>query len=130
MIDREKAAQMRRDGASYEEIGKVFGVSRERVRQVLKNQVRCRKYTTDMEKIAYEGLYNWLMDNQKVTFPALSYIMFGKRGTGHGNLMLNFVQGKNVKITKQSIDRLIAKTGMSYEQLFKLREGFEEEQNA
>ena len=49
MIDIEKAAQMRRDGFTNEEIGKVFGVSRERIRQVLKNQVRCRKYTTNMD---------------------------------------------------------------------------------
>lgn len=128
MIDREKAAQMRRDGCTYEEIGAVFGVSRERIRQVLKNQVRCRKCSTDMEKIVYEGLYNYLMDNPKMTYPALAMVMFGG-GTKTNNKLRNLLHGKNCTISKRSLDRLMALTGMTYEQLFKLREGFKEEED-
>lgn len=126
MIDREKAAQMRRDGATYEEIGAVFGVSRERIRQVLKNQVRTRKCSTDMEKIVYEGLYNYLMDNPKMTYPALSMAMFGGGDTKTNNKLRHLLHGKNCMISKRSLDRLMALTGMTYEQLFKLRDGFEE----
>lgn len=130
MIDKNVAAQMRRDGATYQEIGDVFGVSRERVRQVLKNQVRLRKSSTDMEKIVYEGVYNWLMENPRMTFPAFAQLMLGYGGQNATNLVRNFLHGKNCRINKQSYDRLIAKTGMTYEELFKLRDGFKEEEDA
>ena len=127
MIDREKAAQMRRDGASYQQIGDAFGVSKQRVQQVLKNQVRLRKCSTDMEKIVYEGIYNYLMDHPRMTFPSLAMLMFGTSGSNENNLVHNLLHGRNCRIGKSAYDRLIAATGMTYEQLFKLREGFEED---
>lgn len=127
MIDINVAAQMRRDGASYREIGDVFGVSGERIRQVLKNRVRLRKGSTDMEKIVYECLYNYLMDHPKMTFPALAMAMFGNSDIKTNNKLRNLLHGKNCMVSKLSLDRLMAITGMTYEELFKLREGFKEE---
>lgn len=127
MIDRAVAAQMRRDGATYQQIGDAFGVSRQRVQQVLKNQVRLRKCSTDMEKIVYEGIYNYLMDHPRMTFPSLAMVMFGNSGNNENNLVQNLLRGRSCKISKRAYDRLIAATGMTYEQLFKLRDGFKEE---
>ena len=127
MVDKEKALQMRRDGATLKEIGNTFGVSGEYIRQILKHQVRNRKNTTDMEKIAYEGIYNWLMANPKLTFPYVARVMFGHTSGGYTNVAMNFMQGKNCRISKQAYDRLMAATGLTYEELFKLREGFKEE---
>jgi hypothetical protein len=126
MVDKEKALQMRRDGATLNEIGNTFGVSGEYIRQILKHQVRNRKNTTDMEKIVYEGIYNWLMANPKMTFPAVARLMFGHTSCGYTNVAMNLLHGKNCRISKQAYDRLMAATGMTYEQLFKLREGFSE----
>jgi hypothetical protein len=118
---------MRRDGATYKEIGAVFGVSHQRISQILKNQIRTRKCSTDMEKIPYEGLYNYLMDNPKMTFPALAMAMFGAGDAKTSHKMRNLLHGKNCMVSKRSYDKLMALTGMTYEQLFKLREGFKEE---
>ena len=127
MVDREKAAQMRRDGATYQEIGEYFGVSRQRIEQILKGKVKARKCSTDMERIPYEGLYNWLMDNPKVTYPTLAKIVLGNGENKSTNQITNLLHGRNSLISKRAYDRLIAATGMTYEQLFKLREGFKEE---
>ena len=130
MVDREKAAQMRRDGATYAESGAAFGVSRQRAEQVLKKQKeegRARKFSTDMNKIVYEGIYNWMMDHPRVNYPSLTNIMFGHHRKDSQCAVMRFVQGKGSKIPKRCYDRLMAATGMTYEQLFKLREGFEEE---
>lgn len=127
MVDREKAAEMRRDGMTYAEIGEYFGVSRQRIEQCLKGRVKTRKCSTDMERIPYEGLYNWLMDNPKVTYPTFARLVFGTCNTNTTNKIQNLLHGRNVLIGKRSYDRMMAVTGMTYEQLFKLREGFEEE---
>jgi hypothetical protein len=44
-------------------------------------------------------------------------------------VVVGFVHGRNSKISKRAYDRLMAATGMTYEQLFKLREGFKEEED-
>lgn len=130
MVDRKTAAQMREEGMSYREIADVFGVSRQRIQQVLKKGIAYdRKYAADIEKIPYEGIYNYMVENPKVTFPALSMILFGTSNKNKNEVTRNFVFGMNCKIGKRCYDRLIEKTGMTYEQLFKLREGFKVEDN-
>lgn len=105
MVDREKAAQMRRDGATYAEIGAAFGVSRQRAAQVLwkmKQEGRARKRSADMEKIVYEGIYNWMMDHPRVTFPALTNIMYGNYYPKHQETVARLLQGKDsVVLTSQ-----------------------------
>lgn len=128
MVDRRTAKQMRDDGMSYQEIAEVFGVSRQRIHQVLKSgAVYTRKYAADIETIPYEGIYKFMVENPKVTFSALAVIMFGYSGNTASNMARRFVRGDNTKVGKRTYDRLIAATGMTYEQLFKLREGFTEE---
>ena len=115
---------------TYREIADVFGVSRQRIQQVLKKGiVYKRKYAADIEKIPYEGIYKFMVENPRVTFSALAVILFGYSGNARVNMARRFVCGDNSKIGKRSYDRLIAATGMTYEQLFKLRDGFEEEEH-
>lgn len=128
MVDRERAAQMRRDGKTYREIGEEFGVSKQRAEQILHGR-RIRKRSTDMEKIPYEGLYNWLVCHPEITFPALAQLMFGGSTKSQHAAMWRLLHGRSCKISKKAYDRLIAATGMTYEQLFKLREGFKEEED-
>lgn len=128
MIDKEKVCQMRADGATYREIGEKFSVSKQYVEQIVRKQ-RVRKQSTDMEKIPYEGLYNWLKEHPEITFPALTRIMFNDSNKNLHAAVLSFVHGRNSKISKRAYDRLMAATGMTYEQLFKLREGFKEEED-
>ena len=127
MIDREIVIEMRRNGMTYKEIGDVLGVTSQRIEQILKQEGRKRRFGTDIEKIPYEGLYNWLVANERVGFSTLAIVMFGNSGNGYNNLARNFCLGRNSRISKKAYDRLLAKTGMTYEQLFKLREGYKEE---
>lgn len=130
MVDRVTAAQLRSEGKSYAEIAEVFGVSRQRIQQVLKKKVVYnRKYAAEIERIPYEGLYRFMVENPKVTYPALANILFGKSDRQKNETARNFAHGMSSKIPKRGYDNLIARSGMSYEQLFKLREGFKEEED-
>jgi hypothetical protein len=86
-----------------------------------------RKYAADLEQIPYEGLYKFMVENPKVTYPALAMILFGDCGKNKNEVARNFAHGMSSKLPKRAYDRLIEKSGMTYEQLFKLREGFKEE---
>lgn len=127
MIDREKAAEMRRDGMTYKAIGEVFGVSRQRIWQALKTEGNKRKCITDIEKVPYEGLYNWLMADERMGYAGIAKIMFGSSNNARNNLVRNLCRGHNCRIPKRAYDRLLAATGMTYEELFKLRDGYKEE---
>jgi hypothetical protein len=127
MVDKERAAQMRLDGASFRKIGAEFGVSHQRIQQMLEGtDTKRRKRTTELERIPYEGLYQFMVANPEISFPRLAIIALG---SGHHNESVKirrFAYGKNCSFTKRTYDRLIAATGMTYEQLFKLRDGFTE----
>ena len=128
MVDKELAIEMRRDGKTFREIGEHFGVSHQRAQQIIGNGVRSRKSTMDMEQIVYKGIYDYMVSHPLVTIPTIARIIHG--GSSTGVQIANarrLIHGGNVHITKSGIDRLIAKTGMTYEQLFELREGFTEE---
>ncbi|MBQ5640475.1 MAG: helix-turn-helix domain-containing protein [Ruminococcus sp.] len=128
MIDKELAAEMRRDGMTNREIAERLGCSPQYIQQILGNRVRSRKCTMDMELVAYKGIYDYMVANPRVTVPTIARIIHGHSATNkqvaHARRLIH---GKNVLISKRGLDALIAKTGMTYEQLFELREGFAEE---
>lgn len=125
-VDKELAIEMRRQGMSFPEIGEHFGVSKQYISALLKNCVRARMDCETIEMIPYKGLYDFMMANKKVTISSLSRTMWsGNAGHTRGERVRRFLQGQNVSLPKSAYDRLMAYTGMTYEQLFELREGFD-----
>lgn len=128
MVDKELAAEMRRDGMTMREIAEHFGCSPQYIQQILGNRVRSRKCTMDMESVAYKGIYEYMLANPKVTVPTIARILHGYSATKTQVANARrLIHGKHTTVSKRGLDRLIAKTGMTYEQLFELREGFAEE---
>lgn len=124
MIDREVAIEMRRQGKTYGEISKVFGVSRQRVQQAIGKDPRARKEGTLVDRIPYQGLYDYMVAHPRLTVPAFAMIVFGNGDGATSNRMRYILTGENVAIKKKSMDKLLSVTGMTYEQLFEPREGF------
>jgi hypothetical protein len=120
MID-SKTVQMielRLSGKSYEEIGKLFGVSKQRVFQLIGGDERCRYPVRGVanQKIKYVGLRNWMRENS-VSIAQLTRLIYG-----HGNASTQTntrlkIYG-SLEMPKSFIDKLIEITGLSYERLF------------
>lgn len=106
----------RAKGLTYNEIAAKYGVSRQRVAQACAtyNPSHFKPYTA--EEVAYPNLRQWLNENK------VSRTEFARR---LGNLpsprcsyhISNWFSGK-CSPTKNTIDRMIAVTGLSYEKLF------------
>lgn len=123
MIDLEVAVQMRREGATFEEIGHRFGVTRQQAYQHLKRHCHTRKNSALMESIPYKGIYDYLMSNPRMTFPGLTYAMLGVQDKASQSRVARFVSGSsNAQLPKRAIDNLIKLTGLRYEELFAERE--------
>ena len=126
-IDKELAIEMRKEGKTYQEIGAYFGVSHQAVAKAVNNVSRARKSSPVFEQIPYKGLYEFMQANKKVTIWGLAKIM-GMDGSHTSQEKLRrFLLGRDVLLHKHAYDNLIARTGMTYEQLFELREGFEKD---
>lgn len=127
-FDKELAIAMRRDGKNDREIADYFGVSHQAVQQRLKGCIHARKDGNAIEKIPYKGLYEFLLAHPKVRITYLAAIMFPNYSDhAKAEKVRRFIQGGYASFPKVAYDRLMAYTGMTYEQLFELREGFKEE---
>ena len=126
-IDKELAIEMRRQGMTYKQIGEHFGVSWQAVHFQITHCDRARKDGDYIEKIPYKGLYDFLIKHDRVTIPQLARVVFNNRGHAETERMRSLCNGCGAHVSKKGIDRLLAYTGMTYEQLFELREGFEED---
>lgn len=132
IINKQVAADMRRQGASISEIAEFFGVTHQAVQQILSNVVRARKNEYFIESIPYKGIYEYFIEHKKMTVPAFARVMYdscaGRAETERARRLL--AGASRTHVTKAAIDRLIRFTGKTYEQLFELREGFEEDDDA
>lgn len=126
-IDMEIAIAMRLDNKTYQEIADRFGVSYQCVQQKLRYCTRARKDGDYIERIPYKGLYDFLMEHERVTIPYLAGIMYTDTSRARIERVRHLFEGRSAHITKGALDRLLAYTGMTYEELFELREGFEED---
>lgn len=124
MIDREVAIEMRRQGKSFEDIGKAFGVSRQAVHKKIGKEPRAKKYDGIVDRIPFQGLYDYMVAHPRLTVPAFAMIVFGDYGKNKTNCMCGILTGENVSIKGKYMDKLLSVTGMTYEQLFKPREGY------
>ena len=127
-IDRELAREMRYEGKTFSEIGEYFGVSQQAVSRVLKNCVRSRKREARLfDQIPYKGIYEFIQSDEKITVPRFAVIMGMPAGGASTEKARRLLEGNQcVALFKRNYDALIAATGMTYEQLFELREGFGE----
>lgn len=110
--------ELRLSGKSYDEIGKLFGVSKQRVFQLIGGDERGR-YTVNevaIRKIKYLGLRNWMKDN-RVSVAQLTRLIYGHANASTQTSTRLKIYGTS-EMPKSFIDKLIEITGLSYERLF------------
>lgn len=116
--------ELRAQGLTYEEIGKRFGLSRQRI-HVLIGSMRTRKSNTDIEKIAYEGIYQMFVEDPKMTFAKLARMMSRSKAHGHARterIRRMVTKSQDVRVSIDDINNLLRAVGRPYEEVFRVRE--------
>lgn len=123
--------QMRVEGATYQQIADVCGVSRQSVHQSVKNYAdkvlkgrRGKGFC--YEDIKYQGIYEHFAENEKESIHSFTVAIFGGDYGSKCATMRNFLTGKNNSyFTVSQIKRMCEICGKPFEEVFKERKGGE-----
>lgn len=114
---------LRECGLTYKEIGEVTGTSKQRVFQLIGKNDKARFKPITEEQCIYDGLRNWMNEN-RISRAELVRMMYG---TLHSSC-LDRLRGwlKGTEMTMYSINKILAVTGLTYEQAFLRRKNSNE----
>lgn len=103
-------------GMTMDKIGEKFGVSRQRVFQIIGGNTMRHHSAVTPTKCIYIGLRNWLNDND-VSIMGMTRKMYGNSSPANYQHTKCVLNGKN-NMRKFDIDKIIKITGLTYEKLF------------
>ncbi|MBY7007906.1 XRE family transcriptional regulator [Clostridium botulinum] len=118
--DKIKMFEMRTRGCTLAEIGEMYGITRERVRQILKSAIsRSTSMVRGREGIIYPNISKWLKDNDVSIEEFAEYLgkeqNFKKKKVTR---LSHILKGKG-EFTMQEILAVLKVTRMTFEQAFK-----------
>ena len=108
---------MRNNGATYTQIAKEFGISKQRVCKMLSNGNESYFKTITEKHCSFVGIREWLNKN-KVSITEFIRRIYGVYHEERRKMMLGYLTKKH-DVKKQMIDRILEITGLTYEQAFK-----------
>lgn len=103
---------MRNSGSSLQAIGDAYGITRERVRQILNYLKEDHSQTYAVQKCIFPNIANWMRENDTVTIGGLA----DKLGISRQIVSWTLTGERDPK--KKTIDAILRETGMTYEQAF------------
>lgn len=119
---------LREAGKTYREIGEQFGVSLQYVYRIIseenKRGVRVRKCDFDIEKIAYEGIYNLFARDYRMTVTKLTRIALGikRPNNAQRERIRRFIYNySDAKVSVQNIRNICLYIGEPFERVFRAR---------
>lgn len=104
-------------GLTYQEIGDAAGISKQRVFHIIGKSNRERFRTITKEQCAFEGLRQYLNEN-RISFVALTREMYGEFQSDSYNSLKHALKTKDGHLTMPKINRILAATGLTYEEAF------------
>ena len=113
----EQMKSLRLQGMSYEEIGKVMGVSKQRVYQIIGGTEMNYFKEIGPDECVYPNLRKWMNEN-RISRPKLTRLMYGeeKYAPTRWETVGRVLGGANCR--KTVIDRILKATGLTYEEAF------------
>lgn len=106
----ELCCRMHEKGMAYEEIADVFGVTKQRVWQLMTQPQGDGFRESTVRKIRYVGLRNWMLEH-RINVSELERQCKGSR--------LHHCLSGDCEPRKRTIDAILKVTGMTYEECFK-----------
>lgn len=108
-----EAFSMRLDGATYEEIGRKFGVSR----QCIEQMIHCKSRKTGADKCIYKGLSDYMADSGTDLLELSKVIGSRCKST---RVITQRITGER-KFNIEEIKAILALTNMTFEECFSLK---------
>ena len=110
--------EMRNAGVTYQEIGNIYGISKQRAYDVLRKHCPRKKYKEfKVEECIYSGLRDWLIET-KMPLYKFECIYTGKVvDVATVTTRSRLLGVRDFKISE--IERILEFTGKTYEELFK-----------
>lgn len=119
MIDINDIVELRHEGYTLAEIGEKYGVTRQRIHQILtEGNVKPRRWTKTYQQIPYKGLYEYVENNKQVSITYLSRLLFGTPCNATDLRVMRLLQGADSQLTISQIKRLEKDSGMPFSYLF------------
>lgn len=103
-------------GMTMEQIGEKFGITRQRVFQLIGGNKKRRSAVVTPEKCIYIGLRKWMNKND-VSVTEMTRKMYGNSTPVNYHHVREMLAGK-LNMRKLDIDKIIKITGLTYEELF------------
>jgi len=112
-----KLQKARDEGLTYDEISRRFGISKQRVHQIIgkSNTSLFRPITPKM--CVYDGIRLW-MNKNKISTAELVRRIYGRTGGEAYEMTRRRLTGIN-ELTKTYIDKILSITNLTYEEAFK-----------
>ena len=114
----QRMTDMKNNGKTYREIGEVFGVSRQRVCQMIgRGDTRFFRHVS-AKSCVYKGVRKYLNDN-KISIAELVRMVYGAYHPRNFYTMRNRLSGAT-DMPKSYIDKILEITGLAYEVAFEV----------
>ena len=120
-----KMLEMRMDGASYQEIGDAFGVSKQSANETIRRYMNKligtqRGKGLTIDDIIYQGIYDFLSYHPDMTISKFARECFGYDNPEYLQRTRNFITGKSDTVLKiHQIKKICDVCGVSFEECFK-----------
>jgi hypothetical protein len=112
-----KMIEMRESGKTYQAIGEEFGLSRQRVCDLVGDIGKGKMFRLVKEyQCIFPNLRQW-MNKNLMTIAGLARLLYGQSATTYKNKLRKMLNGES-DIHKKTIDKILDLTGMAYEECF------------
>ena len=119
MIDINEIIELRHEGYTLAEIGQRYGVTRQRIHQILtEGKVKPRRWSKTYQQIPYKGLREYVVNNKYVSITYLSRLLFGTPCHTTDLRVMRMMQGADTQLSISQIKRLEKDSGMPFSYLF------------
>lgn len=107
---------LKEQGKTYDYIAKQYGISRQRVYQILGKMHICYFRPITKKQVFYTGLRNWLNEN-KISFTELCRRVYGHYYPTQAGYLIQYTNGTH-PLRLPLILKLMKITGLTFENLF------------
>lgn len=112
----EQMREMRKNGMTHQEIADEFGLSRQRVHQLIGNRSRGHFWYVTEDRCKYEGLRNWMNENEVGVTELTRRIYHNAHPNNQANISYKL---RGNQATIEFIERILDVTGLTYEEAFR-----------